>query len=255
MYAAKQFFKKGRKSLTNFSAHQWTQEFPYRSDWIRQDPFSQICTSQNKSTTPNPIIPFTATLPMCAPLELNQKTPSTVVVTVSIPSETIFTLPTRALNFKTTKKILKLTQCLVYNSLPSIPGIPHDTPKLFLGGFVRKDIQYSEIVRHTTTTVEGTIKDFVVYIPISCVVDLGDTLIIPPNLFGPPLRSESLPEDKLMFMNLLAHSKLTFIQISEIDDALDRIPLQGGPSEESIFTIVQEKIITLIQLQLTFPIL
>lgn len=240
--------------MVNYCAHQWTQEFPYRSDWIRQDPFSQTCTSQNNLIAQNPIIPLTATLPMCTPLELNQKNPSTVLVTVSIPAETVFSLPTKVLNFKTTKKILKLTQCLVYNFLPPIPGIPHDTPKLFLGGYVRKDIQYSEVVRHTTTTVEGIIKDFVVYIPISCVVDLGNTLIMPPDLLGPPLRSEPVPEDKLMFMNLLAHSELTFIQISELDSALDRIPLHGGPLEESVFRIVQEKIIVLIQLRLTFPI-
>ena len=37
-----------------------------------------------------------------------------------------------------------------------------------------------------------------------------------------------------------------------MDDAIDRVPLKGGPFEEGTFRTVQEKMIILIQLQLTF---
>ena len=38
-----------------------------------------------------------------------------------------------------------------------------------------------------------------------------------------------------------------------MDDAIDRVALVGGPFEEGLFRTVQEKMIILIQLQLTFP--
>ena len=157
-------------------------------------------------------------------------------------------MPTKALEIKKIKKNLKLTQCRFFNFSPRVCGKPQDTPKLFLGGFVRKDIQYSEATRQTATTVEGMIKDFVVDIPVTCVVDLG-RLVIPPTLFSQQqeyefLSSQSLPsgfspKDQLMsadiselnmvsneFFNSLPTCKLVFSQINEMDDAIDRVPLE-----------------------------
>jgi hypothetical protein len=146
---------------------------------------------------------------------------------------------------------------------------------LFLGGFVRKDIQYSEATRQTATTVEGVIKDFVVDIPYSCVIDLGSTLVVPPTLFGQQLEYEFLnsqplpsgfsPKDTLMsgdiselnmisteFLNSLPTCTLVYSQINEMDDAIDRVALAGGPFEEGTFRTVQEKMTILIQLRITF---
>jgi len=196
-------------------------------------------------------------------------------VTVSIPAETVFTLPTKALEIKKIRKNLKITQCRFFNFSPPVHGKPQDTPKLFLGGFVRKDIQYAEAIRQTATTVEGVIKDFVVDVPVMCVVDLPRHLVVPPTLFNQQqeyefLSSQSLPsgfspKDHLMsgdiselnmvsneFFNSLPTCKLVFSQINEMDDAIDRVPLNGGPFEEGTFRMVQEKMIILIQLQLTF---
>jgi hypothetical protein len=166
-----------------------------------------------------------------------------MLVTVSIPAELMITLPTKALEIKMIRKNLKITQCRFFNCVPPPPGIPHDTPKLFLGGSVRKDIQYSEAVRQTTTTVEGTMKDFVVDIPISYVVDLGKRYIFPPSEFSSRDRS---------CLNSLPTYELLFYQINEMDDALDRVPLQGGPIAEGVFSTLQEKMIVLIQIRLTF---
>ena len=112
---------------------------------------------------------------------------------------------------------------------------------MFLGGFVRKDIQYSEAIGQTATTVEGILKDFVIQIPFTCVVDLGCSPAIPPTLI------------KQQFQNPLPDWELIFSLINEMDDALDRVPLRGGPIEEGIFKTLQEKMVILIQLQLTFP--
>ncbi|WP_461390076.1 CsxC family protein [Desulfosporosinus fructosivorans] len=183
-------------------------------------------------------------------------------------------MPTKALEIKTIKKHLIITQCRFFNCFPPVCGIPNDTPKLFLGGFVRKDIQYSEPTRQTATTVEGTIKDFVIDLPFTCVVDLGN--IHTPTLFSQrqeyefssstSLPSGFSPKDKLLsgdltefnlvsqqFLNTLPNCELIYSQINEMDDPLDRVPLLGGPLDEGVFRTVQEKMIVLIQLRLTFP--
>jgi len=212
---------------------------------------------------------------MCTPLELRKTGPSKLLLTVSIPTESIITLPTKALEIKMIRNNLKITQCRFFNCMPPVPGIPHDTPKLFLSGFVRKDIQYSEAVRQTSTTVEGIIKDFVVDIPISCVVDLGRHFIFPTVHFDQQQeygfsRSTPLPtgfssKEKMLsgdlsefnvvsqeYLNHLPSCELLFSQINEMNDALDRVPLQGGPFEEGFFRTLQEKMIVLIQIRLTF---
>ncbi|MDR3543098.1 MAG: hypothetical protein P4L69_19355 [Desulfosporosinus sp.] len=262
-------------SNQNNCPHQWCQSSPFVPNWAQQTP-APACPQQSEPITPNPVFPITATLPSCTPLQLIQTSPTTALVTVSIPAEAIFTLPTKALEIKKIKKHLKITQCRFFNFSPPVSGKPQDTPKLILGGFVRKDIQYSEPTRQTAHTVEGTIKDFVVDVPWSCVVDLGSTLVIPPTLFGQQqeyeyLRTSKLPsgfssKDKLMssdlsefnmvsteFLNTLPTCTLVYSQINEMDEALDRVQLQGGPFEEGLFRTIQEKMIILIQLQLTIP--
>ena len=255
--------------------HPCNQASPFVPNWAQQTP-TPVCTPcVPEPVTPNPVFPVTATLQMCTPIQLVQTSPTTVLVTVSIPAETIFTLPTRALEIKKIKKNLKITQCRFFNFSPPVCGKPQDNPKLFLGGFVRKDIQYSEAIRQTATTVEGVIKDFVVDVPYSCVIDLGRHLRVPPTLFGQqqeyeflsskPLPSGFSPKDELMsgdiselnmvsteFLNQLPTCRLVYSQINEMDDAIDREPLKGGPFEEGTFKTVQEKMIILIQLQLTF---
>lgn len=252
------------------------QAAPFIPSWVKAMPSTPVCPQPTQPVTPNPVFPNTATLPMCTPLELKKTGPRTVLVTVSIPAESTFTLPSNALEIKTIRKNLKITQCRFFNSPPPVRGIPHDTPKLFLGGFVRKDIQYSEPFRQTATTVEGSIKDFVIDLSYTCVVDLGSIHGIAPTLFNQQHEYEfssstSLPsgfssKDKLIsgdltefnvvshqFYNSLTTCELIFSQIQEMDDALDRVPMPDGPFEEGVFRTVQEKMVILIQIQLTFP--
>lgn len=227
----------------------------------------------------NPAFISTASLVRCAPLAVNQTSPGTVYVTVSIPAESVITLPTAALEIKRISKIVKITQCRFFNAIPAIaPGTPADTAKLFLGGFVRKDIQYTEVTAGTPTptTVAGTIRDFVVDIPVSCVADLGTGITLPPQTFDQEqvyeyATNKSLPsgfaaKDKLLsgdlseynvlsnkFLNVLPSCDLIYSQINEMDDALDRVALVGGPFEEGTFTTLQEKMVLVVQVRITFP--
>jgi hypothetical protein len=213
----------------------------------------------------NPAFPVTASQPVYEPLSVIQNG-NTVVVTVSIPAESFITLPEQALEIKSIKKNLKITQCRFFNAIPPIAaGKPADTPKLFLGGFVRKDIQYANVTNSSTSTVEGEIKDFVIDIPISGVVDLGSHLTVPTLQFDQqleyqylrtlPLPSGFAGKDKLLtgdlsefnvisnkFLNKLPTCDLIYFQINEMNDAIDRAPLAGGPFEEGIFRTLQEKI-------------
>lgn len=256
--------------------HQWTQTAPFIPTWVRETPPPAVCPHPIQPVVPNPTIPRTATLPTCTPLEVKKTDRCTMLITVSVPVESIITLPTDALEIKAIKKNLKLTQSRFFNCVLSEACISQDTPKLFLAGFVRKDIQYSEIVRQTATAVEGVIKDFVVDIPISCVIDLGRHLIFPKVHYDQQreygfARTTTLPSgfssrDHMLssdftelntvsetYYNSSPTCRLVFSQINEMDDALDRVPLQGGPFEEGVFRTLQEKMIILIQLQLTFP--
>lgn len=224
----------------------------------------------------NPSFPGTATLPLLTPIAVTQ-TGNTVLVTASIPAEAIITLPTRALEVKRISKKLFLTQARFLNApAPIVAGAPQDTPKLFLAGFVRKDIQYAEVVTQTGTTVSGNIRDFVVDIPVSGVVNLGTGLTLPTlrfdqnqeyeyarreriNQTGFPDKERLLSPDftefnqiSNKFLNLLPTSELIFSQINEMDDELDRVPLAGGPLTEATFRTLQEKMVVVVQVLLTF---
>lgn len=245
--------------------HQWNQSAPFIPTWVRETPSPKVCPQPIPPITPNPAFQSTATLQLCNPLKLEKSGPCSLLITISIPAESTITLPTKAIEIKTIKKAFRLTQNQFFNTVPTPPGIIHDTPKLFIGGLVRKDIQYSEAVQQTPTTVAGVMKDLVVDIPISCVVDLGRHLKFSPirydqqqeyELSQSQSKSPSTVEFNVLcskFNNLTPTCQLLYYQINEIDNALDRVPLQGGPVDEYTFTTLQEKMIILIQLQLTFP--
>lgn len=224
----------------------------------------------------NPILSSTATLPLITPLAVTQRG-NTILVTASIPSEATITLPRRALEVKEISKKLFITQSrLLRAPNPTLQGVPKDTPKLFLAGFVRKDIQYSQALNQTNTTVEGDIRDFVVDIPISGVVNLGADLCLPTLRFdqelvydnerGERVEFSGFPDkEKLLspdftefnlvsskFLNLQPMTELVYSQITEMDDELDRLALPGGPLTEATFTTLQEKMVIVVQVLLTF---
>ena len=54
---------------------------------------------------------------------------------------------------------------------------------------------------------------------------------------------------------MLPTCELIYSQINEMDDALDRVPLPGGPFEEGVFRTLQEKMVVIVQMKLTFQTL
>lgn len=225
---------------------------------------------------PNPVFPANATVPLLTPLAVDQ-VGNTIFVTASIPAEAIITLPHEALEIKRISKKLKLTQCRFFYALtPPIAGAVADTPKLFLGGFVRKDIQFVKVKDRTLTTVEGEIRDFVVDVPVSGVINLGTGLTIPGLQFGQEREfefarsrrlGEGFPEKERLLsgdftennlvntsvFNRLPKCELVYSQIQEMDEQLDRKPLYGGPFEEGTFKTLQEKMVIVVRVAITFP--
>ncbi|HWQ71073.1 MAG TPA: hypothetical protein VN370_02015 [Desulfitobacteriaceae bacterium] len=236
---------------------------------------AQSSCQQAAPVQQNPSFSAAANLPVYTPLAVTQ-TGNTVFVTVTIPAESFITLPEQALEIKKVTSNLKITQCRFFNAIPPIAaGKPADTAKLFLGGFVRKDIQYAKVIRSTDKTVEGQIKDFVVDVPISGVVDLGSNLIVPPLQFDQqqeyeyfktlPLPSGFAGKDRLLtadlsefnvldnkFLNRLPTSQLIYSQINDMNDAIDRVALCGGPFEERVFRTIADKMVIVFQVSLTF---
>lgn len=226
--------------------------------------------------SPNPIYPANATLPLLTPLAVTQ-TGNTILVTASIPAEAIISLPTEALEIKRIQKKLKITQCRVFTPpAPILAGLPADTPKLFIGGFVRKDIQFSKVKNKTLTTVEGEIRDFVIDVPVSGVVNLGTGLVLPTlrfdqeqeyeysrrqrlglgfaekeRLLSPDFTEFNVVSNKIL--NRLPVCELVYSQINEMDDQLDRVALCGGPFEEGTFRTLLEKMVVVVQVAITFP--
>jgi hypothetical protein len=258
--------KTNKKRIKNYSITEFAERF------------NQTAQSHSQQAAPvqqNPSFTVAAIKPVYKPLAVTQ-TGNTLVVTVSIPAESFITLPEQALEIKNIRHNLKITQCRFFHAIPPITaGKPADTPKLFLGGFVRKDIQYANVIRSTASTVEGEIKDFVVDIPISGVVDLGSHLTVPALRFDQqqeyqyfktlPLPSGFAEKDKLLtsdlsefnvmsnkFLNTLPTCELIYSQINDMNDAIDRVPLPEGPFEEGVFRTIQEKMVIVIQVSLTF---
>lgn len=172
------------------------------------------------------------------------------------------TFPEPVLEIKDIKKRVNLTQCRLL--LP--------THKLFVKGFVRKNIQYAspsgEIEKSTEQSVASDLHSLTVDVPFECVTDIEEFLSMP---VMPEINrreefdfavSKSLPsgfpeKDKLLtsdlsqfhqdskqFYNELPYCELISSKITEWDEAVDREPLPGtSPLNEGIFTTVVEKMV------------
>ncbi|REJ09274.1 CsxC family protein [Halobacillus trueperi] len=176
-------------------------------------------------------------------------------------NETI-TFPEPVLEIKDIKKRVALTQCRLL--LP--------TKKLFLKGFVRKNIQYAspsnEIEMSTDTTVASDLHSFTVDIPFDTVIEIKDFLsmpVMPKNNkreefdfavsqslpSGFPEKDELLSSDlsqyhqeSSQYYNELPYCELLSSKIIEWDEAIDRQPLPGSsPFNEGYFTQVEEKMV------------
>lgn len=174
------------------------------------------------------------------------------------------TFPEPVLEIKDIKKRVVLTQCRLL--LP--------TNKLFVKGFVRKNIQYAspakEIAESTSKTVASDLHSFTADIPFECVTEIArnDFLTMPvmPKInkreefdfgvtkslpLGFPEKDKLLTSDlsqfhqeSMQFYNELPFFELISSKIIEWDEAVDRMPLPDtAPLNEGYFTTVEEKMV------------
>jgi hypothetical protein len=182
--------------------------------------------------------------------------------------------PDPVLEIKDIKKRVKIVQCRLL-----LPGIPASTNpadifertdlRLFIKGFVRKNIQYaSPCPNSTDECVSSVMKSLTTDIPFECVTTiLGSEFITPPQLpffnqrdefdiyreqdlgHGYPEKDHLLSSDLSQFhqvstqyYNQVPFCELISSNITEWDEAVDRKKLPGqSPFEEGAFHTVLEK--------------
>ncbi|MFD1017659.1 CsxC family protein [Thalassobacillus hwangdonensis] len=181
---------------------------------------------------------------------------------LNVDMDADITFPEPVLEIKDIKKRVKLIQCRLL--LPS--------NKLFIEGFVRKNIQYAspspEIQESTSTTVSSDLHSHTVDIPFKLVTEIKDYLTHPvqPRInkreefdffisealpSGFPQKDELLTSDLSQFhqeseqyYNELPYCELVSSRIVEWDEALDR---EGFPTDaplgEGMFTTIKEKMV------------
>lgn len=173
-------------------------------------------------------------------------------------------LPEPALEIKNIKKNLKITQCMLLQ--PS--------NRLFIKGFVRKNINYATLDCSNAAGVCGDIKHCTVDTPFECTTAvnfLRDPSYLETNYkdeFG-YLKKESLPrdtfaeKDKLLstdfseynqlsgeYFNRMPYCDLVYSNIVEFDEYINRaVPNGDVPFEERVFSQVEEKMVVKLRLK------
>ncbi|MGN7479703.1 CsxC family protein [Solibacillus silvestris] len=175
--------------------------------------------------------------------------------------------PKPVLEIKDVKKQIKLVQCRLL--LP--------TDKLFVKGFVRKNIQYASPMTEpecNLKTLSSSINSLTVDVPFSCVTEIKHYLRKPvqPSINKRSefdfLISESLPsgfpekdeflssdlsqfhQNSTQYYNELPFCELVSSNIIEWDEAIDRTDLlKDAPIGEGVFTQVEEKMVVDITLK------
>jgi hypothetical protein len=183
-------------------------------------------------------------------------------LTLQTNVDACITFPEPVLEIKDIKKQLKLTQCRLL--LP--------TNKLFVKGFVRKNIQYAspskEIQEGTHKTVSSDIHSLTVDVPFQCVTEIKyfltepvmpevnkrkefDFLVSKKLPSGFPEKDElqssdlsQFHQESTQFFNELPFCELVASQIIEWDEAIDRVSIPGhAPIGEGVFYKIEEKMV------------
>lgn len=180
--------------------------------------------------------------------------------------------PDPVLEIKDIKKRVKIVQCRLLLSPPTGSNVfQPDDYRLFLKGFVRKNIQYATPCPSTNgSCVSSELRSLTVDIPFECVTTIlaGEFFTLPqrplPNTrsefdffraqdlgHGFPEKDQLLSSDLSQFhqvssqhYNQLPYCELIASNIIEWDEAVDRMPLPGNaPFEEGTFQEAVEKMI------------
>ncbi|AGL00526.1 CsxC family protein [Desulfoscipio gibsoniae] len=207
------------------------------------------------------------TEPLCentpeAPVTITTATVKVPVVlaelTVQVNVDAKINLPEPAIEIKRVGKRLKVTQCRLLQN----------TNKLFISGFVRKNIEYSTRKFSNREGICGNINHCSVDVPWSCVTAVDFNVGTPVDVaFNTVDQFEYLVEqnlgpkfpakDQLMsgdltelnqvtteFFNELPFCELISATITEFNEAVNRKdPFGVNPFEEFEFTAIQEKMV------------
>ncbi|MDD2553041.1 MAG: hypothetical protein PHP51_00510 [Desulfotomaculaceae bacterium] len=186
-------------------------------------------------------------------------------VNVQIDVFSEITLPTPAIEIKRVKKRLKLTQCRLIQN----------TNKVFLEGFVRKNIEYATATQCVDNdSVCGNIQHCTLDVPFRCVTEIENFITRPDPAIPSKSRefeylsSTALPadfpeKDRLLagdlsefnqesfeYFNELPFCELISSTITEFDEFLNRTPIAGGPFEERTFTQFDEKMVIVLRFKI-----
>jgi len=220
------------------------------------------------TNTPVPIDPIPTSVVAKIPVVLAE-------LTIQINMDSLIDLPEPALEIKQIKKNVKLTQCLLLQD--NEQQYTTNTNKLFIRGFVRKNIDYSTRECSDSEGVCGDLKHCTVDVPFRCVtpVTFNGTPPAPvvfntlaefgyfkrEDLTGPEfaekdeLLSSDLSEfnqESSEFFNERPFCELIKSRIVEFDEYVNRTRPEGVelPFEEKEFTQIEEKMVVYLTLKI-----
>jgi hypothetical protein len=171
-------------------------------------------------------------------------------LTIQIDIEAKLKLEEPALDIKTIDKHIYLTECNL---------VPH-TDKLFISGYVQKNIQFSSISCTNNTSVNGHIYHTTVNVPFKCVTKIqfskypvyGKDYKVKLNVLDKKMLSKDQKEDSWIHYSKLyepVYCELEYAKILETD-ILDReFNLQDTLIEETAFQELNEKMVIYIRLK------
>jgi hypothetical protein len=193
---------------------------------------------------------------------------------VQVDVHSTITLPEKALEIKRIKKRLKLTQCQLINTNQHDKHHGHSIAKLFLEGFVRKNIEFATPDCANKFGVCGDIRHCSVDVPFSCVTPIWNFNGSPPlpivfneskefEFFRTsPLPAKFPEKDHLLsgdlsefnqcsfeYFNELPFCELVSSDICEMDEFIKPHPVPGAPFEERTFQEFTEKMVIEITLK------
>ena len=181
-------------------------------------------------------------------------------LTVQVNLDACIKFPKPVLEIKDVKKQIKLVQCRLL--LP--------TNKLFIKGYVRKNIQYAAVTEQSAaaTAVSSNIQSHTEHIPFNLITEIKDYIVKPempktnnrhefdfyvtrPLPVGYPEKDELLSSDLSQFhqasseyYNELPYCELVSSKIIEWVEAVDRCLLEStGLMNEGTFTETEDKLV------------
>lgn len=167
--------------------------------------------------------------------------------TVQIDIESKIKLAEQALEIKRIIKNVFLTQCKLIDR----------TNKVFLKGFVRKNIEYATVDCVSKTAICGDIKHLTVHVPFQCMTEVEDLRHVDSN-FNPTTETISFFDDKNIgtdlkekdliseeFFNEKVYCELISVRIFEADIVEECEKVEFHPMEHVFETFIEKEVIYL----------